>query len=248
MKWFKIIIFTLISINGYSQKLTSGNIVKYSLSEIYDEIIKDKYTTADSKLLAIKLSEFDKSKGIKRVLSCSDMFTTTCMKCLYNNVGFEVVDFYSCDIRFTNVDTFVNCYNRNMRKLIPKEELYKIDNYKYNNDKIFEPFSIGQSQYEIQTNSDSDIYLKIKNETLEGLLGDEVKKVKIYFVDSLFETYKSTSYNVIKNFGVRLNMKYFETGRISLVFDLSEVPDKLNICWCSALDKKYYAFIKVKIK
>ena len=89
--------------------------------------------------------------------------------------------------------------------------------------------------------------MKIKNDNLEKLFNEDSNNIKIeiyrYPIDK--NIYLTTTYNTIRNQGVKLNTNNFESDKIFLTFDLSNILDRIDICWCQIIDKKYNICIPV---
>jgi len=248
MRLIKTILLLLVSLNLFSQKLTCDRIMRFTLPEIYSEITKKHdYTIAECKCFATKLSDYDKTKGIKRVLTYSGMFQTPCLKCLYNNVGFETYDFSSDDILFENVDTFISIYNSNMEKLIPTEKLDKIKSSQNITDKVFTSILFGTSKVVVEEISDTLLNFKIYNVDLEQLFNNDLKYLNVFITDSLHESILGKyKYVEIKNIGAIINVGKQGVPKIYVTFDFGEMPDRLEVCWCSILDRRYYLTVPIK--
>jgi len=223
--------------------------MRFSLPEIYLEIIKgNDYSIDDCKCFAAKLSDYDKTKGINRILTYSGIFQTPCLKCLYNNVGFEIYNFAYDDILSDNVDIFVSTYNDNMEQLIQIEQLHKIKSRQDISDKVFVNYLYGYSKCKIQELSDTLINIRINNDTLEQLFKSDLINLNILITDSLHESiFGKYNYSEIKTNGAIVNIGKKDVKKIYVTFDFSEMPDNLEICWCSILEKRYNLIIPIKL-
>jgi hypothetical protein len=249
MRKFATIIFFLVTTSLFSQKLVCDTIKKLSLYEIYSEITtQNDYSLDDCICFATKLSEYDKAQGIKRVLTYSGIFETPCLKCLYNTVGFETYNFGSDDIFYENVDVFLSTYNSLMEQLIKPEQLNKIKSRQGISDKVFVEYLQGASKSEIQKLSDTTVNLRIHNDTLEQLFQSDINFLKVSITDSISDLIKGQyKYIEMKNIGTNINVKNKGVSKIYVTFDFSDMPDKLEVCWCSILNKKYYLMIPIKL-
>jgi hypothetical protein len=255
MRLIKILLLFLIPLNLFSQRLVCDSIYKFSLESISQELFQSdfyndkKYSPDDIKCFATKLSEYDKLKGIKRILTYSGMFETPCLKCLYHNIGFETYPFSIDDVISQKIDIFVQGYNDNMEKMIPVSQLNQIKQRQMTSDRVFVSYLPATSKFDFELISDTLLNLKMHNDTLEQLFKDDIKYLKVSFSDSsLGFSLIKYNYTEVKSQGVKIKIRNETIKNIFIIYDFSYMPDRLDICWCGILEKKYYLQLPIKIK
>jgi hypothetical protein len=215
---------------------------------LYNNYKNHQYSKTDIECFATKLSEFDMMHGKKRILSLSDMFDTPCSKCYFYSAGFETTDFGAFDVATDDVFLFTEIYNSNMEKLIPANKLDFIKNGLATTNPIFVPNLTANSKFDLERISDTLMLLKLRNDTLEFLFKEDLKYLKIVIRDLPNEkTKKEFRYEEIKHSGAKIGIGKEKVPKIGIVYDFTDVPDNLKICWCEILEKIYYSILPIKI-
>jgi len=246
MRILIIFFLLIISTELYSQRIFCDSIFKYSLTRISEEIFNNKkYSVEECKCFASRLSDYDKSIGIHRILTYSGIFQAPCLKCLYNSIGFETFDFFTDDISSENIDAFVSQYNGNMKEMISVSIKNKIFP-----DTVYTPLIPGQSTCQVNEIADTLLNIKMENYTLEKLFGNNIRFIKITFDDTLEQSITKTyDYFTVKFQGIPVKVSpNLKIRNLHITYDLSNVPDNVDICWCHTLEQKQKIILPVKIK
>ena len=233
----------------FSQQISCEQITKFTLFEIYDELIQDnKYTIEDSKCFGIELSKQDSLKGIRQILTYHGPFTTGCLKCLYYKFGMETYEFAPNDLIFENVDTFVDSYNETMKSFLSDSQKAEIQDFDFYSNLIFTPYLTSQNQYKVEELNDSVVNLKIHADSLEFLFNSDIEYLRIKIGDSINDIKsKEYEYNELKNIGVDITLDSKSKKDLFICFDFSKMPNRYDICWCENLEKEYRMILPLKI-
>lgn len=222
-----------------AQRLIPDSIPYYELSHIYDEITqRDKYSIQECESFATILANHDMKNGTKRFLVSSSMFSTGCYTCLYYKFGYSETNLGSSCIFYETAQAFKRKYNSIMKSILKEDELKEIEKVMPEKG-IFTSYSTSllNFDYKRKNKKDTLIYFQISSDTLENLFKDNIRFLKVSVTADSVQT--EYDYMEVKTNGALLNTKGRKKMDILILLDFSNVPTDYDICWCSALDKKY---------
>jgi transcription-repair coupling factor (superfamily II helicase) len=220
------------------------------LDQIFQELnLGDKYSIQDCKVFGNAYANYDIKKGIRRILSYSGPFEPNCRQCLYYKYGFIQHDFAPGGIDVKTVDAFVESYNNAMRRLLPKDAIDEIMNFKPKNDFVFSSDFIFDFTPTFERITDSTIKFRLHSDRLESLFKEQIDSL-IISISSSLNRMKSVEYyyQEIKNNGMTIVDKKQDVQKFYITLDFRNVPANYDICWCKALEQKYRLNIPIKYK
>jgi hypothetical protein len=223
-----------------AQRLIPDSIPYYTLDHIYDEITEqDKYSIKECENFGSILANYDLKNGTKRLLVSYGMFYDGCNTCQHQKFGYSETNLGSgCEFYETS-QAFKSTYNSIMKSILKEDELAEMEKVMPEKG-IFTGYTttILSFDHDRKNKKDSLFYFHIYSDTLENLFKDNIRFLKMTItIDSVQTEY---DYLQIKTTGVLLNTKGRKKMDIFILLDFSDVPNNYDICWCSALGKKYW--------
>ncbi len=220
-----------------AQCLTYDSITNYEVHEIYDNLLFNSYPVSEVMCFGSKMAEYDKNKGIKRVLVNFGPFTDECSECFYYKHGFESYNIGAADIFSEASDAFVSAYNKSMESLLLVHNKDTIPKYRNPDQPTFDFWLPSKSDIAVEYLDDSTLTFKIHSDTLENLFQEDITNLAICFRDSITDpNFRSYDYFTVKTLGVDIAIEDRSSFELHVFYDFQNVPNKYEICWCKALE------------
>jgi hypothetical protein len=216
---------------------------------LYNEITqRDKYSVQECENFASILANYDLRNGTKRFLVSYGMFYTGCYTCLHYKYGYSETDLGSNCEYYETAQAFKSKYNAVMKSILEEHELADLEKAIPSNKVIFTSYltTLLDFDYKRKKKNDTLVYFQIYSDTLEYLFKDNIRFLKISVtLDSIRMEY---DYLEVKTNGAVLNTKGRKQMDILILLDFRDMPTDYDICWCTALEKKYRFKLPINLK
>jgi hypothetical protein len=248
-KFYLIIIIHLSFLTTIqAQRLVPDSIPYYTLDHIYDEITQpDNYSIKECENFGSILANYDLKNGTKRLLVSYGMFYNPCNTCQHHKFGYSETNLGSGCEYYETSQAFKSTYNSIMKSILKEDELAEMEKI-IPEKEIFNGYTttILNFDHDRKNKNDSLFYFHIYSDNLENLFKDDIRFLKMTVtIDSVQTEY---DYLQVKTIGVLLNTKGRKKMDISILLDFSGVPNNYDICWCSAIGKKYWIKLPLNLK
>lgn len=249
---FTLFLLTLC-LTSWGQKCGQYNIGGYEMRELLNGLKSLDEYEIDSDFaseLGRELASIDCAYGDKRILTHYGMYSSECKKCAYAEFGFTVIDFGPDCLIYTPVEEFMNAYNTSMHTMITEKEQLQITNLQKTEPDWRAYISSFTRNANIQQVSDSFFHFTFSTDSLVSLLGQDAELLTVSILSIQDSASFSGSLAQVAETGFRLEFQpeTFYIDELLIVFDLSAVTNKYDLCLCESSTMTYRTRFRFRVK
>lgn len=248
MRIIHFVLFLIIALNSYSQKLKCDSIVGKSYNEVYYAISDTIYSINESRCFGEILAKYDISNGKKIILRNDGPFSNGCFDCIYCKYGYSTVSIGSDDIIWDNFSAFIDSYNNEMISLLSLKEKDEISvlfkQRKHRN--VLQKYGDMYPKISATEISDSVFNIKFSLPNVDSLFNSNTKNIIVGIQNINDSIEMKYSYDNIKTEGINVKINTSLKNMLLIYLYFHDVPEIFDICWCKCLEQKYSFGIKLQ--